>query len=60
VLAVLPHEVVDGLAKESLDTRVGVESELVERSANGRAEIANDSLLSLTWVSRLRGRLRCR
>lgn len=56
----LPHEVVDGLAKESLDARIGVESQLVERSANGRTEIANDRLLSLTWVSRLRGRLWCR
>lgn len=58
VLAVLPHEVVDGFTKEALDTRVGIESELVESSANSRTEIANDRLLSLTWISRLRGRLR--
>lgn len=60
VLAVLPHEIVDGLAKEGLDTRVGVEGELVERSAHCRTEIANDRLLPLSWVSRLRTRLRCR
>ena len=53
----LAHKVVDSLTQKGLDTPVSVEGELVERSADGRAEIANDSLFPLARVSGLRCRL---
>jgi len=52
---VLSHKVVDSLAKESLDARISVQGELMQRSADRRAEIADNGLLPLARVSRLRG-----
>lgn len=57
MLAMLAHEVVDSLPKQGLDVGIGVERELVQSAADGRAEIANHCLLPLTWISGLRGQL---
>lgn len=55
VSPVLSHKVVDSLTKESLDTRISVQGELMQCPADGRTKIADHSLLSLARVSSLRG-----
>jgi hypothetical protein len=56
VLTVLAHEIVDGLSEQGLDVGIRVESELVQRTADCRTEIADDRFLPVTWIARLRGR----
>ena len=55
VPSMLSHKVVDSLTKESLDTRISVQRELMQCSADRWTEIAHDGLLSLAWVPSLRG-----